>query len=175
VGEEAVMRTPVRAATSGLVVSPGGGTRLALARSAPLVKFARRDGAERLAALESDLAPGGGFAYPHWHEDFDEVFYVLEGSIDYLTGEAWTTAPAGSIVFVPSGVVHAFRNSGSDPARHLVVVSPAEGLELIEALAQRRPNEFHGVFERYGSHLVQDPPHFPQPESSVRDDDRKAQ
>lgn len=53
------MSTPVRAATSGLVVPPGGGTRLALARSAPLVKFARRDGAERLAALESDLAPGG--------------------------------------------------------------------------------------------------------------------
>jgi hypothetical protein len=55
------------------------------------------------------------------------------------------------------------------------VVSPAEGLELIEALAQRRPDEFHGVFERYRSHLVQDSAHLPQPQSSVRDDDRKAQ
>lgn len=100
---------------------------------------------------------------------------MLEGSIDYLTGDAWTTAPAGSTVFVPSGVVHAFRNSGSDPARHLVVVSPAEGLELIEALAQRRPDEFHGVFERYRSHLDHDSAHFPQPESWVRNDDRKAE
>ncbi len=32
---------------------------------------------------------GGRFHYPHWHEDPEEAFYVLEGEIDYPTGTTW--------------------------------------------------------------------------------------
>jgi uncharacterized cupin superfamily protein len=30
------------------------------------------------------LPPGGGLQMPHWHEDMDEAFYVLEGEIEFL-------------------------------------------------------------------------------------------
>lgn len=46
--------------------------------------------------------------------------------IQYLIDHDWTTAPAGSTVFIPPGRVHAFRNAGVEPARHLAIASPAD-------------------------------------------------
>lgn len=112
--------------------------------------------------FESDLPPGGGFVFPHWHEDFEEVFYVLDGQIDYLAGQGWTTAQAGSVVFVPPGVIHAFRNTSTRTARHLVAVAPAEAVGLIEGLAAGGPGEFEAVHERHRSHFAYGSPHYPR-------------
>jgi quercetin dioxygenase-like cupin family protein len=47
----------------------------------------------------------------HSHDE-DDIFYVIEGTLDFLVDDEWTTAPCGSFVLVPGGVTHAFRNSG---------------------------------------------------------------
>lgn len=147
--------------TGAHVVPPGEGPKLQLGRSAPTIKVGLAAGSRLIAMFESDLPPGGGFAFPHWHEEFEEVFYVLDGQVDYLAGQEWTTAGAGSVVFVPPGVIHAFRNTSDRAARHLVAVAPAEALGLIEDLAAGGPGEFETVHERYRSHFAHDSPHFP--------------
>jgi quercetin dioxygenase-like cupin family protein len=63
------------------------------------------------------MPPGGGFPFGHVHEDWEEVFYVLEGEVEYRLGEAWLPAPTGSTICVPPGAVHAFRNSSQTPGR----------------------------------------------------------
>lgn len=109
---------------SGVVLPPGEGEILHLGLSRPTVKVGAAIGSTRLGVIDSWLPPGGGFHFPHWHEDLEEAFYVLEGEIDYLTGTTWVTAGPGSTVFVPATVIHAFRNTSGQPARHLAIGAP---------------------------------------------------
>ena len=64
----------------------------------------------------------------HIHRDADEFFYVISGDFDFRLGDRIVNAPAGSVVFIPKGTVHTFKNKGTEPAVLLVGVTPA-GLE----------------------------------------------
>ena len=72
--------------------------------------------------------PAGGGPPPHIHEREDESFYLLEGTLTIRVGETTIAALSGDSVFLPRGIVHTFKNSGSGNARALVVITPA-GLE----------------------------------------------
>jgi mannose-6-phosphate isomerase-like protein (cupin superfamily) len=99
--------------------------------------------------------PTHGTGFPgHVHDDYEEVFYVLAGQIQYLIDNDWTTAPAGSTVFIPPGRVHAFRNVGAEPARHLAIASPADARTMIEEALQADPPARAAVFARHRSRLV---------------------
>ena len=69
-------------------------------------------------------SPGGG-PPPHHHEHEDEWFYPLEGRVEFLRDGAWSEVPMGTVVFMPRGVVHAFRNPGCTPLRMLIHTAPA--------------------------------------------------
>ncbi|MFZ0159260.1 MAG: cupin domain-containing protein [Kineosporiaceae bacterium] len=69
-----------------------------------------------LGIIEGLIAPGQLIA-PHVHADVDEVSYVLAGEITAEIGGEVVVAPAGSYLLKPYGVMHAFWNSGSEPAR----------------------------------------------------------
>jgi uncharacterized cupin superfamily protein len=58
----------------------------------------------------------------------DEAFHVLEGEMTFVVSGEITTAPAGSFVFVPRGVIHTFWNESELPARQLTVFTPS-GIE----------------------------------------------
>jgi quercetin dioxygenase-like cupin family protein len=64
----------------------------------------------------------------HLHRTWDEAFYVLEGEMTFLIDGRTRTAPAGSFVFVPHGILHTFWNESAAPARQLTVFTPA-GIE----------------------------------------------
>lgn len=44
------------------------------------------------------------------------MFYVLEGTMSVLVGDAWVDAPRGSFVLVPGGTTHDFENRGEQRA-----------------------------------------------------------
>ena len=68
---------------------------------------------------------------------------MLEGALTFRFGDPASPrtapAPAGAFALVPPGAVHAFGNAGSDPARYLLLFTPA-GMEryLEERLALER-------------------------------------
>jgi mannose-6-phosphate isomerase-like protein (cupin superfamily) len=64
----------------------------------------------------------------HIHRDADEFFYVISGSFDFKLKDRIVNVPAGSVVFIPKGTEHTFKNTGTEPAVLLVGVTPA-GLE----------------------------------------------
>jgi quercetin dioxygenase-like cupin family protein len=138
---------------SALIVRADEGRRLGGAASRPVVKVGPHIGSRLIGVLESDLPPGSGFP-GHVHEDYEEVFYVLAGNVDYLIGDTWTTASAGSTVFVPPGTTHGFRNSGTAAARHLAIASPAESMTMIEDLVAAQPAHMADAFARYRSRSV---------------------
>jgi quercetin dioxygenase-like cupin family protein len=86
--------------------------------------------------LVEQVVPGG---YPgpalHVHPDFDETFYVIEGTLGFRIGDRAHEAGPGTVAFVPRGTVHTFANPTQEPARSLVLVTP-------------------GGFERYFEELI---------------------
>lgn len=44
---------------------------------------------------------------PHNH-DWDESFYVTKGQVQFTCNDQTTMCPAGTLVYVPAGTIHAF-------------------------------------------------------------------
>jgi quercetin dioxygenase-like cupin family protein len=51
---------------------------------------------------------------PHVHEHEDELFYVLEGTINIYVGDECFRAAAGECVFLPKLKAHAFKIESSE-------------------------------------------------------------
>jgi uncharacterized cupin superfamily protein len=151
-------------AGTGTLVPPGAGASIELGLGRPTIKVGPSLSTE-IGLVESELPPGGGFRIPHWHEDLYEVFYVLDGEIDYLLDREWRRAPAGSTVFIPAGTVHAFRNASGRPARQLVA-GPPRAIEMLTELGGHPRDQWEAIHERYRSHYAHDHPASRRPPSA---------
>ena len=67
--------------------------------------------------------PQGGRP-PHVQHREDESFWVLEGEYEFLVEGRTTRAGAGSLLYVPKGILHAHKNVGDKPGRMLVSQTP---------------------------------------------------
>ena len=85
---------------------------------------------------EFSIAPGMWGPRPHRHHTNEELFYVLEGELEFLVGERAVLIGPGSVTFVPPDTVHAFRNSGSVQARFLLIASPSGIYRYFEEMAE---------------------------------------
>jgi quercetin dioxygenase-like cupin family protein len=72
----------------------------------------------------------------HVHSREDELFHVLEGRISYRVGDARIEAAPGHTVFAPKNIPHGFSVTSSQPARYLIVYSPAGFEEFIRESSQ---------------------------------------
>jgi quercetin dioxygenase-like cupin family protein len=140
---------------AGHVVPPGTGRRFRVGPNELTVKAGAGSGHTLVGVFESSLPPGGGFPLAHIHDEYEEIFYVLDGEIEYRIGDAWTTAGAGSTICVPSGVVHAFRNASARSARHLVVHAPAVALTMIEELGQAPEDRFEAILAKHRTRFAE--------------------
>jgi quercetin dioxygenase-like cupin family protein len=79
--------------------------------------------ARQYAVIDMFVPPGGG-PPPHRH-DFEEVFRVLEGEVEFMFRGVKSLAVAGDTISIPASAPHAFKNVSASPARLLCTVSPA--------------------------------------------------
>jgi len=120
------------------------------------------------------LVPPGGGPGPHAHKDLQEMFYVVEGEIEFKMEGGKYIAKKGSFVNIPfGGKVHCFKNKTDNLAHLLCTVIPA-GLDSffkeigipVEAgtfLPHSIPNpeelnRLKSIAEKYGQELY--PPDF---------------
>lgn len=75
-----------------------------------------------------NIFPPGTGVPPHIHDLEDEAFYVQEGELEVLLGAETRRLKAGQSAWLPRNVVHAWSVAGDQPAKFLLVVTPA-GLE----------------------------------------------
>ncbi|MBL9057438.1 MAG: cupin domain-containing protein, partial [Rhodobacteraceae bacterium] len=84
----------------------------------------RSDSKDSMALFELTVPPGAKVPAPHYHSNWDEAVYGLEGSMTWtLSGTATELAPGGHL-FIPRGAVHHFINRSEAPARALVMIAP---------------------------------------------------
>jgi quercetin dioxygenase-like cupin family protein len=78
-------------------------------------------------AIMDMTVPRGAEPPPHLHTREDEMFYVLEGEVDFHIGGSLTKTTAGASVFAPRQVPHQF-SIQTPTARLLVVITPGQFL-----------------------------------------------
>jgi quercetin dioxygenase-like cupin family protein len=81
-------------------------------------------GAEAVRLLVQEYPPGGYTEGHPIHNDFEQMYYILSGTMNItLDGETFP-APEGSFVFIPRGTRHEHRNDGPESAVFLTVNVP---------------------------------------------------
>jgi len=129
-------RQPAQPASASAIVSRRGQAKYVPAETGPaywgpgdqitfLITGEETGGAFFLA--EVSVPPGGGPGL-HIHHREDESFHILQGTLTVQVGGKTIVASPNDFVFLPRGVEHCFKNTGSNDAKFLVLVTPA-GLE----------------------------------------------
>jgi quercetin dioxygenase-like cupin family protein len=77
----------------------------------------------RYCLIDMHVPPGGG-PPPHRH-DFEEMFTVLEGEIEFTFRGVKSTARTGETLNIPANAPHFFRNASEQSARLLCMCSPS--------------------------------------------------
>jgi quercetin dioxygenase-like cupin family protein len=87
------------------------------------ILVAGHDTEGKYTLIDMHVPPGGG-PPPHRH-DFEEMFTILAGQVEFTFRGQTSTVSAPTTVNVPANAPHAFRNTSGSPARMLCVCAPA--------------------------------------------------
>jgi len=101
-----------------------------------------------------------GFSSPyHIHRSEDEVFYVVEGEVSFVSGEILARVGPGGLAFLPRDVPHGFRVEGELAARLLLFTTPAgfEGFvgELSEPTPPTAPPDLDRLMQVAAAHRIE--------------------
>ncbi|AGS71965.1 cupin domain-containing protein [Streptomyces collinus] len=113
-----------------------------------------------LSTQRVTLTAGADGARPHWHDHSAEMFFLLDGAAEILSGDDVVTAGPGDLVVVPPGRPHAFAAVPGADADLLIVLTP--GVERFEyfrhlrrvALGEVTPESLLEVQELYDNHFL---------------------
>lgn len=109
------------------VTARGEGEALRVLGDAQRVKLTGADTGGRFTLIENENPPGTTLPL-HRHRREDEIFYVVEGRVEFTIDGERVTGEAGATVLLPRGVPHTWEVVGDGPARMLIMLLPA-GLE----------------------------------------------
>jgi quercetin dioxygenase-like cupin family protein len=146
------------------VVSAGQGTvwHMAPGRSATLKITS--DIAQSVMMFE-EVAPTGTVTDLHIHHNSDEVAYVLSGEVTFMIGDQVTVGGPGTCAFMPRGLAHAWKSTGSEPGRVLFLYTPGDAGGLFEEAARNNrqvsslsQQDIAATSQRYGREIVGPPP-----------------
>ena len=106
------------------------------------------------------LGTGTDGAKPHYHARSWELFYVLDGTMEFLLDDRLSTVSPGDLVLVPPGMPHAFGAGPGSTADVLVLIAP--GIERFGyfrqlqriALGQEPAESLAPEQDRYDVHFV---------------------
>lgn len=83
----------------------------------------REIGPEHASIYLAEVRPNSRGPHLHVH-DFDQFYFVLEGSMAVQIGAKEYEAGPNTLVVLPAGVPHRQWNPGSEPERHIAILAP---------------------------------------------------
>ena len=116
-----------------------------------------------LSTVQVTLDKGADGARPHRHEHSAEMFYVLDGVVQILSGDRIVRARRGDLIVVPPKLPHAFAAAQGHAADLLIVIAPGvERFEYFRKLAriaqgQEPPESLREVQELYDTYFSESP------------------
>lgn len=96
----------------------------------------KHDTGGSLDLFRMTVPPNAQMPVPHYHRDWDETVYGIEGTVTFTVAGAAHAIGPGDTLFIPRGTVHAFDNRGDADAVCLGVLTPGVlGPEYFRELA----------------------------------------
>jgi quercetin dioxygenase-like cupin family protein len=84
-------------------------------------------------SLFEEEVPKGLGPPPHRH-DWDEAYYVLEGTIEFQIEGQPILLEAGDFTYLPANTAHGFKGVSDSAGRVLIFAAPAHASEFFEEL-----------------------------------------
>jgi mannose-6-phosphate isomerase-like protein (cupin superfamily) len=75
----------------------------------------------RIQMVNIALLPTGKTFRPHYHEDMQEVFIIIQGNAKIRVDKEEATLGRGDTVMVPVGSVHTMKNVGTEDVEYIVI------------------------------------------------------
>jgi len=111
------------------------------------------------SAVVAEIKPGDG-PPPHLHRDREEYFYVLEGTYSLSVSGSDATIGPGTLVFVPRGTVHTFKNISTNTGKLLEWTIPGDNGDYFRAMHQMEagggfnPETFAEINQRFVTEFI---------------------
>jgi len=109
------------------------------------------------------VPPAGRMPVPHYHRNWDETVYGLDGTVTFTVAGVPHAIAAGETLFIPRGTVHGFDNRSGAEAICLCLLTPGVlGPEYFREMAAAiaggppDPEKMKAIMLRHG--LVPAPP-----------------
>jgi mannose-6-phosphate isomerase-like protein (cupin superfamily) len=112
------------------------------------IKISPEGASGRFAMITQEVSAGTTIPV-HLHENEDELIFIQAGSGDATLGDASVPLAAGSTLFVPKGIWHGGRNTGTSTLMWIALYSPSG---------------FEGYFREIGRKAAVDPPRTRAPD-----------
>ena len=96
--------------TEPLILQPGQGRVYNLGVMTAIFKADVNETDDKYSVSEWWLEPNSDGPGAHQHEDQDQVFYVLEGTISMFVSDKWIDANRGTFIRIPRNTMHTFAN-----------------------------------------------------------------
>jgi len=112
------------------------------------------------SAIVAEIKPGEG-PPPHLHRDREEYFFVLEGSYSLAVNGKESTIGPGTLVFVPRGTVHTFKNVSSGMGKLLEWTIPGSNGDYFRAMSKMEaaggfnPETFAAINRQFVTEFVE--------------------
>lgn len=97
-------------ATDAIILKAGEGRRYNCGAMTAIFKADENETNEKYSVSEWWVEPESEGPGAHQHEENDEVFYVLEGTMSLLVGNQWIDADKGTFIRIPAKTIHDFKN-----------------------------------------------------------------
>jgi len=80
-----------------------------------------KDIAKNIAAIYDTSLPPGESIPPHFHPDFEELYYILSGYGNITIGEEKQEISRRDVVYIPQKALHTLVNTAEVPLRFVTV------------------------------------------------------
>lgn len=128
-----------------------------------LLEAADTNGA--VAMFEFSVPVGAKVPLPHYHKDFDETIYGVEGVVTFIVEGKPVEIGPGESCFIRRGEVHGFNNRTQSNVKGLAIITPAllgsdffkEAAAVVNAGGPPDPEKLKVVLAKHGLVAVMPP------------------
>lgn len=136
------------------VLLPGEGRILNVIGDHVVVRLSGEETDGAFSLIEQTSEPGMGIPL-HTHDNEDELFFVMKGTMQFQIGDQIIEAPEGTTAWLPRGLPHSFKAIGDTPATASVTILPAGMEKMLGELGALPPGPSEmekvlAICERYG-------------------------
>ncbi|MCK0137331.1 cupin domain-containing protein [Arenibacter sp. S6351L] len=102
--------------TDTIILNSGEGRTYNCGTMTAIFKADENETANKYSISEWWLEPNSEGPGAHQHQDNDEVFYGLQGTVAVLIGDKWINVEKGTFLRIPAKTIHDFANRTNEKA-----------------------------------------------------------